>query len=569
MRIYDLLKPSRLLFFGVLLASLSLYAQQPEPAEPPNAGPARSLDEAVDRAIRNENALLQRLRTMRPVIETYIQQMKKDADFGTVPKTDVYFLGQLDLSHGVGQDSFIPAPGMAKRFLQSVTSRLFSLSFLPTGFATMILMDPGEFDRQHYAFKYVKREFLGDVRCIVVDVTPRKGSGHGRFIGRMWIEDQGYHVARFNGTYKFPPRFQGYSHFDSWRVNCGPNLWLPACTYVEENSLPYALGARRAQFRAQTRLWGYRAKKDESSDAFTSLTVDIPQGVEDKSDSAAENSPVESLRLWERQAEDNVLDRLQDAGLLAPPGEVDKVLLTVLQNLQVTNKINVQPDIRARVLMTTPLESFTVGHTVVISRGLLDVLPDEASLAAVLAHELAHIALGQRINTKYSFADRLFFNDDQILKKITMVRDEHEEAAADQKALEFLKNSPYNDKLPKVGLFLRALTARSGEMPHLIRPLIGNRVAKNGKDMRLTPLLEMAPELHLDRPDEIEALPLGARIKLDPWTEELQLLKTRNVALISAREKLPFEVTPFMLHLVRENGPSNSAPASSTASGVR
>ncbi len=569
MRIYDLLKPSRLLFFGVLLASLSLYAQQPEPAEPPNAGPARSLDEAVDRAIRNENALLQRLRTMRPVIETYIQQMKKDADFGTVPKTDIYFLGQLDLSHGVGQDSFIPAPGMAKRFLQSVTSRLFSLTFLPTGFATMILMDPGEFDRQHYAFKYVKREFLGDVRCIVVDVTPRKGSGHGRFIGRMWIEDQGYHVARFNGTYKFPPRFQGYSHFDSWRVNCGPNLWLPACTYVEENSLPYALGARRAQFRAQTRLWGYRAKKDESSDAFTSLTVDIPQGVEDKSDSAAENSPVESLRLWERQAEDNVLDRLQDAGLLAPPGEVDKVLLTVLQNLQVTNKINVQPDIRARVLMTTPLESFTVGHTVVISRGLLDVLPDEASLAAVLAHELAHIALGQRINTKYSFADRLFFNDDQILKKITMVRDEHEEAAADQKALEFLKNSPYNEKLPKVGLFLRALTARSGEMPHLIRPLIGNRVAKNGKDMRLTPLLEMAPELHLDRTDEIEALPLGARIKLDPWTDELQLLKTRNVALISAREKLPFEVTPFMLHLVRENGPSNSAPASSTASGVR
>jgi hypothetical protein len=34
-----------------------------------------------------------------------------------------------------------------------------------------------------------------------------------------------------------------------------------------------------------------------------------------------------------------------------------------------------------------------MGHTIAISRGLLDVLPDEASLAMVLAQELAHIAL--------------------------------------------------------------------------------------------------------------------------------------------------------------------------------
>jgi hypothetical protein len=45
------------------------------------------------------------------------------------------------------------------------------------------------------------------------------------------------------------------------------------------------------------------------------------------------------------------------------------------------------------VLLTTPLESFVVGRTIILSRGLLDVLPDEATLAAVLAHELAHIVL--------------------------------------------------------------------------------------------------------------------------------------------------------------------------------
>jgi hypothetical protein len=78
--------------------------------------------------------------------------------------------------------------------------------------------------------------------------------------------------------------------------------------------------------------------------------------------------------------------------------------------------------------------------------------------------------------------------------------------------------------------------------------------------MRLTPLLEMAPELHMERTDEIEALPLGARVKLDPWTDQLHLLKSRAVPLLSAQEKLPFEVTPFMLHLTRENAAPGNAP---------
>ena len=104
--------------------------------------------------------------------------------------------------------------------------------------------------------------------------------------------------------------------------------------------------------------------------------------------------PVVAERMWERQAEDNAVDRLQKIGLLAPPGDVDKILLTVVNNLMVTNNIDLQGDIRCRVLLTSPLESFTIGHTIVISRGLLDVLPDESSLAMILAHELSHIVLG-------------------------------------------------------------------------------------------------------------------------------------------------------------------------------
>jgi hypothetical protein len=56
-------------------------------------------------------------------------------------------------------------------------------------------------------------------------------------------------------------------------------------------------------------------------------------------------------------------------------------------------------------------------------------------------------------------------------------------------------------------------------------------------------------------------LPLWGRIKLDPWTSRIELLKTKPVALVSASEKLPFEVTPFFPFLTRlpGTGPEKAA----------
>jgi hypothetical protein len=118
-----------------------------------------------------------------------------------------------------------------------------------------------------------------------------------------------------------------------------------------------------------------------------------------------------------------VLDRLQQIGLLAPEGEIDKVLQTVVNNVMVTNNLDIQPEIRCRVLMTTPLESFTIGHTIVVSRGMIDVLPDEASLAMILTHELAHIVLGHHLDTKLAFNDRMFFPDERTFERMDFARD--------------------------------------------------------------------------------------------------------------------------------------------------
>ncbi|MCU1294396.1 MAG: peptidase Ste24p [Bryobacterales bacterium] len=512
--------------------------------------PVNNFDDVIDRAINRERILVNQLKEKAPVIETYIQEVKSDEDLGVVPKNDRYFLGKLDMKNGVGDDSFIPLPTGLKRIPQMMASTV-TRQYFPRGFAYMMFVDQTEFDRAHYNFEYVRREFLGDVRCVVADVYPQKNSGHDRFEGRIWIEDEGYNVVRFNGVY-VPVRDHKHSHFDSWRINAGPGLWLPSYIYTQEGA--HGSGPLKTPgFRAQTRLWDYETQKDKTEEAFTNLTVDVPEGVKDQSEAGAnDNSPVEQKRLFERQAEDNILDRLQAAGLVSPKGEVDQVLDTVLNNLMVTNNINISPGVRARILLTTPLESAPVGHTILLSRGLIDVLPDEACLAAVIAHELAHITLDHEVNTAYAFTDRLMFDDPEVLKKINVGRDKAEETAADQKAMAILKNSPYKDKLARVGLFLRMLSARSDDVPHLIKPLLGNRMAEGKKDTRLSGLMDIAPELQVRNAEQVAALPLGSRVRMNPWNDELHLMKSHNVALMSAKEKLPFEITPFVLHLTRE-----------------
>jgi hypothetical protein len=508
-------------------------------------------DAALDHAIQNEAQLMKRLQGMRPVAESYIQELRRDDELGETPVTDHYFLGRMDLSHGLTNDSYIPAPGFAKRIADAF--KVFSGTMNPRGWMHMSIIDWGSFDRSHYEFSYVKREFLGDVRCLVFDVKPLKGAGQDSFIGRIWIEDQDDHVVRFNGTYANRPMTGQFAHFDSWRVNCGPNLWVPGFAYAEESAMQVPMSFKKIRFKAQVRFWGYDSKPDQSSE-FTNLTVDAPDAVRDESESAADTSPVGAVRLWERQAENNVLDRLQSAGLISPPGEVDKVLDTVASNLEITNNLSVEPQVRVRILLTTPLESLTIGHTILVSRGLLDVLPDEAALAAIISHELAHVVLGHQLDTKYSFTDRLLFEDDATLKKMKLARTTHEEKEADQRAIEMLEKSPYKDKLPETGLFLRQLSARSHQLPNLIRPLLGNPLVENGKkEERLEGLMETAPELRQTDTAQTAALPLGSRIKMDPWNDQLQLAKTHKVALLSAREKLPLQITPFMIHLTRQD----------------
>jgi hypothetical protein len=283
---------------------------------------------------------------------------------------------------------------------------------------------------------------------------------------------------------------------------------------------------------------------------MTSVQV---EGVVLHSEGAKDAGPVESSRAWERMAEDNILDHLQKIGLLAPPGDVDRILQTVVNNLIITNNLDIVPEVHVRVLLTTPLESFSIGRTIVLSRGLVDVLPDEASLAMMLSHELAHVALGHKLNTKFAFTDRFFFPDAVTFQRMDFSRSDLDETAADRKALELLSNSPYKDKLATAGLFLRELQEQAPLLTNLIRPHLGNPLGSR-ESTRLDAISASAPALEDKNIAQIAALPLGGRIKVDAWSNRLSMMNIKPVSLRSAHEKMPFEVTPFDPYLTRVPG---------------
>jgi hypothetical protein len=544
---------------GVASAQTTQTADQTQPQAGATGAPVTTVDQAIDRVIAREHEEIATIRRFNPVIETYIQDMKPDKDMGAVPVKDHYFLGQADLSKGVVDNSMLNGKKGRLQAFNPIAhlGDMFGSSYIPDGFLQMIYIDTGGFDRQHYQFDYVHREFLGEVRCVVFDVTPLPKSGKGRFKGRIWAEDQNYAIVRFNGVYTPVAGINGFNlHFDSWRLNVQPGLWLPAYIFSQESDLKDFMG-NHVRFKSQTRLWGYNLKNVGRQEEFSELTIESPNAIQDQAPST-DRSPIEAQREWQHQAEINVLDRLQRIGLLAPPGEVDKALETVVNNLEVGNNIDIQPEVHCRVMLTGTLEMFSIGHTIVLSRGLIDVLPDEASIATMLAQELADIIMTKPSTDQWGFNDTTTVTATEALGHFSFKDSPAQVQQDSQKAVELLKNSLYKDKLASAGLFLKQLDVDSKTLTVLINPHLGNRIYLADQ------LISSAPSLEPTKLDQIAALPIGGRVKLDPWNDHVELNKAKPLPLLSAREKMPFEITPFMPFLTRYQKPGSGISAEPT-----
>jgi hypothetical protein len=199
-----------------------------------------------------------------------------------------------------------------------------------------------------------------------------------------------------------------------------------------------------------------------------------------------------------------------------------------------------------------------MGHTIVLSRGLIDVLPDEASLAAILAHELGHVMLGHRMDTQFAFFSHMRFDEKETFHHFGFARNADEEEAANKKGAELLKKSPYRDQSGSARAFFRALQERSKDIPNLISPHLGDSIP--GTSTIASAEISQQPASK-SAANVLAALPLGGRIIVQPWDDRLVMRKVEPEGSVAEYEKMPFEVAPFLLYLTRPNANSSANPS--------
>jgi len=564
----------------------------------PGRKPTAAQYALIDKAILREKEVIKTVRERAPLVETYIQNMKPDPVLSQVPESDQHFLARVDFSKVINDDNYKNNKGnfqakkgrleSFKHSFDAITGLSYSLglTFHESGFVQMILMDSNNFDRQNYNFLFVRNDFLGNVPTAVFDVTPNRprkinilgnSKNYGRFFGRIWIETRGGNIVRFNGDFADSiATVKEFYHFDSWRTNIQPDLWLPTSFYVEESDPKSTTSTLK--FKAINYVWGYALKVPPTDAENTSLEV---VNAQDVTNDAPDLSPLGAQREWVQQAEDNVLDRLFQAGLLDAPSDFDHTLEALAGNILVYNNIQLSRPIRVRTLLTEPLESLAVGNTIIVSKGLIDTtsiitadgLQQTGNLNAILAFQLAHIILGHRLDTKYAFNDRLLFPSTSVFERIPMHHSEADNAEAAKKAMQLMTVKELADGQKYFGLYLQQLQLRVKALTALNQPMLGDGLIKSDADNSFWMAAMVPKGIKLDMKDlkQQAAMPLAGFLRFDPWTDQLIQMHTTFEPLISDRDKMPFEVEPVYLKLnyfkspTATPTPANASPDATAA----
>lgn len=527
----------------------------------------------INKSIAREAVVIKTLRERAPIVETYIQNMRPDPVMGQVPDSDVHFLARVNFGKVINDQGYVQESNDKKGFLKHSLSYLTSLSgslhltYHESGFVQMLLVDSNSYNRQMYNFNFLRTDFLGTIPTMVFDVQPAKKTAVGRFAGRIWIDRNSGNIVRFNGSFSGSEKdIREYYHFDSWRTNVQDGLWLPTSVYIEESDPKSPQGTLK--FKAVNHIWGYQLKVPQSAADQTDLQV---VGAQDESQQASDISPLQAQRQWVEQAEDNVIERLYTAGLIDAPSDFDKILEALANNILAYNNIPIDRPIRVRTLLTEPLESLSVGNTILLSKGLLDTTAvptadgaqQMGNLNALLAFQVAHIVLGHHIDTKYAFSDRLMFPTESAFEKLPMHHTDADNQAAAKKAIELLSCKDLEGGQQYFSLYLQQLQQREKGLKALTDPQIGDGLVRPDGTFWMQGLLSKGPKLNNSDLKQQAAMPLSQFLRFDPWTDQVIKMNTAYEPLLSARDKLPFEITPVYLRLAYWTPPA--APAGAPA----
>jgi len=429
------------------------------------------------RIFEAERDMMHRIRIYSPIVETYVQSLWPDTT-AQMLLDDVYFLGKVDFLRRLVSGDYATTllSGTSKNSRQILNDNGQKWELDPDGFVSMLFIDQRDFDADTYHLRYLKSETLGTVSCLVFGVTAVKANAPGRFNGTVWVENAGLRIVRVKGIFqanhvrlrqRLSPLGASVAlplHFDCWREMIAPDLWAPAYLTIDDNVGWKAIGGDGVtdfHYRGRTFVWGY-----------------------------SHIGSFQNQRLAPSATSDSGRDviGLEKDALLAPFGTVERSLNPIIQRLAAGSHVDL-PKVTCRILVTTPVELFHVGNTIVVSRGFLEMVPDESTLAVFLAHELAHVAIetavGKEVDHERSLFD--YSPPGEFLGLGIRHSTEEEEGKASALTCGILNDSAYTSAIGRAAGFVEQLTTMSRQLPNLTRARFGVGLVENGRAVHELP----------------------------------------------------------------------------------
>jgi hypothetical protein len=273
--------------------------------------------------------------------------------------------------------------------------------------------------------------------------------------------------------------------------------------------------------KAQTHFWGYSLKLPTRDSENVSVKVD---DAVDKSEDSQDVGPLQASRAWVTQAENNVIDRLVEAGLVAPleSGRLRKQDLDqIVINLVVPNNLAFTDQIHTRILLTTTIEATTVGNTILISKGAHRQPAQRGSDRLGCRHGTGAHRHGppHRHPLRVQRPPALPRRVDLPAHRHVPLRPRQREAA--KRAMEYLQNSMYKDKLPNAGLYYAQLGGSREGAEGAQHAQAGRFAAQGRRNPVDGDLQKMSPKLNWDDLTQMSGAAAGSWLKTDPWDDKV------------------------------------------------
>jgi hypothetical protein len=176
------------------------------------------------------------------------------------------------------------------------------------------------------------------------------------------------------------------------------------------------------------------------------------------------------------------------------------------------------------VLLTSPAEIFSIEDTVFVSRGLLNLVPNQSVLAALIAREIARIVPGDSPAQQGTQVTPL---KAEPTAESSKVRIQHSgQADANERMLLLLKNTQYVSAADELESFFASLVLYSRRVPHLMKPLFGGSLLEQAR-MQSGVSQPLPAQLDTSKAQKLE---LQGEYGIDSWASQIVRLGGQDLA---------------------------------------